>query len=177
MEVARPLLLGVHLVAASQRNRVALGRPNAQPSYLPLGHLPHKGGLGDDAGAEHFRIEPGVGLRKIAEVGGYHLHVSGGIVAVSYTHLDFPPVAPFYWDVYSAEERIKKICDYLWKTINFTESTAEEVEAWGEQIAALQKEFEQFKASGFDDYYKMCIRDRQWTIQTRETARLARWIN
>lgn len=75
-------------------------------------------------------------------------------------YTDFPPVAPFYWDVYSAEERIKKICDYLWKTINFTESTAEEVEAWGERIAALQKEFEQFKASGFDDYYKAQV--QQW---------------
>ena len=79
---------------------------------------------------------------------------------------DFPPVAPFYWDVYSAEERIKKICDYLWKTINFTESTAEEVEAWGEQIAALQREFEQFKASGFDDYYKAQV--EQWVGERTE---------
>ena len=81
MEVARPLLLGVHLVAAAQGYGVALGGPNAQPSYLPLGHLPHKGGLGDDADAEHIRLQPRVGLQEIAEIGRDHLHVAGGVVS------------------------------------------------------------------------------------------------
>ena len=76
---------------------------------------------------------------------------------------DFPPVAPFYWDVYSAEERIKVICDYLWKTINFSEDTAEQFQGVEDALSALQKEFEQFKESGFNDYYQEQV--SQWIAE------------
>ena len=76
---------------------------------------------------------------------------------------DFPPVAPFYWDVYSAEERVKALCDYLWKTIHFAEGTAQDVADIEKQLADLLEEFEDFKEHGFDDYYRDQV--AQWIAQ------------
>lgn len=76
---------------------------------------------------------------------------------------DFPPVAPFYWDVYSAEERVKALCDYLWKTIHFAEGTAQDVDEIEKQLSDLLAEFEDFKEHGFDDYYRDQV--AQWIAQ------------
>lgn len=88
---------------------------------------------------------------------------------------EFSPVIPkFYWDVYSQEERIKVICEYLWKTICFTENTASNFKAVQDALDQLQKEFDQFKESGFDDYYKEQV--KEWIAGNldfvfRETAK------
>lgn len=75
----------------------------------------------------------------------------------------FTPTLPeFYWDVYSAEERIKKICMELHKLCEYANMLGENINIDHELIDELQKAFTQFMESGFDDYYK---------------AQVARWIN
>lgn len=77
-----------------------------------------------------------------------------------WAYTDYTPVIPkFYWDVYSQEERIKAICEYLWKTICFTENTADNFQAVQDALDKLEAEFEKFKESGFDDYYKDQVKD------------------
>ena len=83
VEVPGTLLLGVQLVAAPKAHRVSLGGLYPEPPYLALCHLAHEGGLGDDAGTEHIRRKPRVGLQEIAEIGRDHLHVAGGVVTFS----------------------------------------------------------------------------------------------
>lgn len=78
-----------------------------------------------------------------------------------WAYTDYTPVIPkFYWDVYSQEERIKAICEYLWKTICFSENTADNYQAMLDALDKLQAEFDKFKESGFDDYYKEQV--KQW---------------
>lgn len=73
---------------------------------------------------------------------------------------DYTPVIPkFYWDVYSQEERIKAICEYLWKTICFSENTADNYQAVLDALDKLQAEFEKFQESGFNDYYETQVRE------------------
>lgn len=77
---------------------------------------------------------------------------------------DYTPVIPkFYWDVYSQEERIKAICEYLWKTICFTENTADNFQAVQDALDELEKEFQQFKETGFNDYYEEQVKN--WVSQ------------
>lgn len=75
----------------------------------------------------------------------------------------FTPALPnFYWDVYSAEERIKKICLELHKLCDYANMLGENINLDHELITELQEAFTQFMESGFDDYYK---------------AQVARWID
>lgn len=68
---------------------------------------------------------------------------------------DFTPALPdFYWDVYSAEERIKKLCLELHKLCDYANMLGENINIDHVLIDELQRAFEQFMASGFDDYYK-----------------------
>lgn len=81
-----------------------------------------------------------------------------------WAYTDYTPVIPkFYWDVYSQEERIKAICEYLWKTICFTENTAENYQAVQDALDKLETEFEKFKESGFNDYYKVQV--QKWVSE------------
>lgn len=77
-----------------------------------------------------------------------------------WAYTDYTPVIPkFYWDVYSQEERIKTICEYLWKSICFTENTADNFHAVQDALDKLQAEFEKFQESGFNDYYEAQVRE------------------
>lgn len=68
---------------------------------------------------------------------------------------DFTPALPdFYWDVYSAEERIKKLCLELHKLCDYANMLGENINIDYTLIEELQQAFEQFMESGFDDYYK-----------------------
>ena len=68
---------------------------------------------------------------------------------------DFTPALPdFYWDVYSAEERIKKLCLELHKLCDYANMLGENINIDHELIQELQDAFTQFMESGFDDYYK-----------------------
>lgn len=65
-----------------------------------------------------------------------------------------PAVPDFYWDVYSAEERIKKICMELHKLCDYANMLGENINIDHKMIQELQDAFTQFMESGFDDYYK-----------------------
>ena len=68
---------------------------------------------------------------------------------------DFTPALPnFYWDVYSAEERVKKICMELHKLCDYANMLGENINLDHEAINELQQAFEKFMESGFDDYYR-----------------------
>lgn len=67
----------------------------------------------------------------------------------------FTPALPeFYWNVYSAEERIKKICLELHKLCEYANMLGENINIDHELIEELQEAFAKFMESGFDDYYK-----------------------
>lgn len=66
-----------------------------------------------------------------------------------------------YWNVKSMEQRILSICEWLQKLTEYSENLADTVNGSDSifakinaEIEALEAEFEHFKASGFDDYYK-----------------------
>lgn len=81
-------------------------------------------------------------------------------VAPFWGWLDFTPALPdFYWDVESAEQRIKKICCELHKLCEYANMLGENINIDHELIDELQKAFEQFMESGFDDYYKEQVHD------------------
>ena len=70
----------------------------------------------------------------------------------------FTPALPdFYWDVYSAEERIKKICMELHKLCEYANMLGDNINIDHAIIQELEDAFEQFMESGFDDYYKAQI--------------------
>lgn len=67
----------------------------------------------------------------------------------------FTPALPeFYWDVYSAEERIKNICLELHKLCDYANMLGENINIDHNLIDELQQAFTQFMEYGFDDYYK-----------------------
>ena len=81
-------------------------------------------------------------------------------IAPFYGWTNFTPALPeFYWDVYSAEERIKEICLKLHKLVAYSNMLADNINIDHELIDELQEAFEQFMASGFDDYYKEQVHD------------------
>lgn len=74
---------------------------------------------------------------------------------------NFTPALPdFYWNVYSAEERIKKICLELHKLCEYANMLGFELNLDHQRIEELQQAFMKFMESGFDDYYKAQI--EQW---------------
>lgn len=67
----------------------------------------------------------------------------------------FTPTLPnFYWDVYSDEQRIKHLCMELHKLVEYADNLAKNINIDHTTIDKLQKAFEKFMQSGFDDYYK-----------------------
>ena len=71
-----------------------------------------------------------------------------------------PALPQFYWDVYSAEQRIKSICLELDKLINYADYLGVQLNVTHDDVAELQQEFEKFKESGFFEYYAAQI--EQW---------------
>ena len=71
-----------------------------------------------------------------------------------------PALPAFYWDVYSSEQRIKAMCEELHKLVDYANELGVYTSADHERIDALYAEFEQFKESGFFDYYAAQI--EQW---------------
>lgn len=71
------------------------------------------------------------------------------------------PVLPsLYWDVYSAEQRWKAIGKLLKKLCEYVEYMGDEINIDRDTINQLLADFEQFKESGFFDYYAAQI--EQW---------------
>ena len=84
-------------------------------------------------------------------------------IAPFFGFTDFTPALPdFYWNVYSAEERIKEICFKLQKIVCYSNMLADNINIDHNLINELQEAFDEFMASGFDDYYKEQVHD--WII-------------
>lgn len=76
-------------------------------------------------------------------------------IAPFFGFTNFTPALPeFYWDVYSAEERLKKLCLEFQKMVCYANSLADNINIDHTLITELQDAFTQFMESGFDDYYK-----------------------
>lgn len=85
-----------------------------------------------------------------------------------YGWTQFTPALPeFYWDVYSAEERIKKLCYELQKLVEYSNMLGENINIDHTLITQLQTAFEQFMEGEFDDYYKEQI--AQWIVENFQT--------
>lgn len=72
-------------------------------------------------------------------------------------YLDFTTAAPvipkLYWDVESQEQRWARICEQLGKVICYSDCLGKQLNITMQDVIDLQNEFEEFKASGFFDYY------------------------
>lgn len=67
---------------------------------------------------------------------------------------EFTPTIPkMYWDVESQEQRIHAICKQLHKLVCYADMLGDKININREDIDELQRLFEQFMESGFDDYY------------------------
>lgn len=64
-----------------------------------------------------------------------------------------PTIPKLYWDVYSQEERIKRICMELHKLCEYASAMNLNINLNHDMIEELRLEFEKFKESGFFDYY------------------------
>ncbi len=80
---------------------------------------------------------------------------------------EFTPTIPkMYWNVKSQEQRILRLSDLLDRLICYADYLGDNVDFNREEILAIQAEFEEFKAHGFDDYYLEQI--EQWVNDNLE---------
>ena len=69
--------------------------------------------------------------------------------------LDSPPSIPkFYWEVHDQEQRFHRLCEELHKLVEYANSLGKAINLDHEIIEQLEKDFQKFMESGFDDYYK-----------------------
>lgn len=68
-----------------------------------------------------------------------------------------PSLPEFYWNVYSAEQRIKHICYELCKLAKYDEYIAEQLNLDRETIDKLMEQFEDFIDGGYEKYYEAQI--------------------
>ena len=71
-----------------------------------------------------------------------------------------PTIPKLYWDVKSQEQRILNLFDLLNKLICYSEQMGIQLNLSQDELDKLQDEFEQFKDSGFEDYYEKQL--AQW---------------
>ena len=77
---------------------------------------------------------------------------------------DYTPTMPkLYWDVYSQEQRIKAICEALDKVVAYANKMADELNISEDELEKLAALFEEFKESGFIDYYEQQL--EEWINQ------------
>ena len=80
---------------------------------------------------------------------------------------NFTPTLPkFYWDIYDKEQIIKHLCKLVHKVCCYAEQMGISVNEYIEQVENLEEQFEQFKESGFFDYYAAQI--NQWIQDNME---------
>lgn len=69
--------------------------------------------------------------------------------------IDYVPTVPqLYWNVNSNEQRYHVLCKELHKLICYADMLGDSLEVTHEQVDQLEREFEEFKESGFLDYYE-----------------------
>lgn len=80
---------------------------------------------------------------------------------------NFTPTLPkFYWDIYDKEQMIKHLCKLVHKVCCYAEQMGISVNEYAELVENLEAQFEQFKESGFFDYYAAQI--NQWVQDNME---------
>lgn len=79
-----------------------------------------------------------------------------------------PVIPKFYYEVDSQEQRIKIICCLIQELIEGVNSAEQISEETRKRVSELEKEFEEFKNHGFEDYYREQIEkwfdDNAWLI-------------
>lgn len=81
-------------------------------------------------------------------------------IAPFYGWTQFTPALPeFYWDVYSSEQRIKKICCELHKLCEYANMLGENINIDHQLIDELQEQFQKFIDGEYDEYYEKVIYD------------------
>ena len=68
-----------------------------------------------------------------------------------------PTIPKLYWDVKSQEQRILNLFDLLNKLVCYAEQMGIQLNVSQDELEKLKAEFEQFKESGFADYYEQLL--------------------
>ena len=85
------------------------------------------------------------------------------------TYTAYTPTLPqFYWDVYSAEQRIKHICMEIDKLVNYANELGVKLNVTHQDVEELKKLFQDFIEHGFEKYYEEQIekwfQEHAWEI-------------
>lgn len=70
-----------------------------------------------------------------------------------------PALPQFYWDVYSAEQRIKHMCYEIEKCIEYADMLGINLNITHDDVVKLQSDFKKFMESGFEDYYEQKLEE------------------
>lgn len=98
--------------------------------------------------------------KGMSDGGMYHIVPYGSYTA--YT----PALPQFYWDVYSAEQRIKHICYEIDKIIAYANMLGVNINATHEDVAKLQELFQKFQDQGLAELYEKLL--QQWVDDNME---------
>lgn len=98
--------------------------------------------------------------KGISDGGIYHIVPYGSYTA--YT----PALPQFYWDVYSAEQRIKHICYEIDKIIAYANMLGVNINATHEDVTKLQELFQKFQDQGLAELYEKLL--QQWVDDNME---------
>lgn len=70
----------------------------------------------------------------------------------------FTPALPdFYWDVYSAEQRIKHICFEIDKLVNYADMLGVDLNITHTDVEELKKQFDEFQKAGLAEVYEKIL--------------------
>ena len=98
--------------------------------------------------------------KGMSDGGIYHIVPYGSYTA--YT----PALPQFYWDVYSAEQRVKHICYEIDKIIAYANMLGVNINATHEDIEKLQELFQKFQDQGLAELYEKLL--QQWVDDNME---------
>ena len=98
--------------------------------------------------------------KGISDGGMYHIVPYGSYTA--YT----PALPQFYWDVYSAEQRIKHICYEIDKIIAYANMLGVNINATHDDVVKLQELFQKFQDQGLAELYEKLL--QQWVDDNME---------
>lgn len=98
--------------------------------------------------------------KGMSDGGIYHIVPYGSYTA--YT----PALPQFYWDVYSAEQRIKHICYEIDKIIAYANMLGVNINATHDDVVKLQELFQKFQDQGLAELYEKLL--QQWVDDNME---------
>lgn len=98
--------------------------------------------------------------KGMSDGGTYHIVPYGSYTA--YT----PALPQFYWDVYSAEQRVKHICYEIDKIIAYANMLGVNINATHDDVVKLQELFQKFQDQGLAELYEKLL--QQWVDDNME---------